>query len=132
MTFGDVLRKEAYKLIEADESKKSDKAFWIILRDIAAKDIKELYPHKVDSSEAVPLYYEILKENIDYIPTHYRARIPSNGHERYRVLVRNLFTSNAFHNDGLANQPGINARKEINQEKKGERVVYQGEKRNVD
>ena len=63
-------------------------------------------------------------ENIEHIPLYFRERLPSNNQERFRVIIRNLFSSNAFHPDGLANQEGIYAYKEVNESKKGERIVY--------
>ena len=61
-----------------------------------------------------------------FIPPYFRERLRSNHQERFRVINRNMWTSNAFHPDGLANQPQINAYKEINPERKGEKIVYQG------
>jgi hypothetical protein len=55
--------------------------------------------------------------------------LPSNKQKRYRVINRNLFSSNAFHADGLANHDYIEAYKEINADKKGERIVYKGVRR---
>lgn len=127
MAFGDVLRKKVYKLSEASKNKMSPNAFWIILRDIAKEDIIKLYPSSVDSDTAVPIYYQILLENSEMIPEYYKEKLASNNQERFRVINRNMFTSNAFHPDGLANQNGIVAHKEINESKKGERIVYQGE-----
>ena len=60
-----------------------------------------------------------------YIPDYFQETLSSNHQERFRVIIRNLFSSNAFHPDGLANQPGIYAYKEINQYKKGKRIVFQ-------
>ena len=40
---------------------------------------------------------------------------------------RNVWSSNAFHPDGLAHQKGIIAYKEINENKKGSRIVYKGD-----
>lgn len=124
---GDVLKKRVQELSRASSSKNGDDAFWVILRDIAREEIISLYPQKVDSDIIVPLYYEILKENAMYIPEEFREKLPSNNQEKFRVKNRNLFTSNAFHPDGLANQDGIIAYKEINPSKKGYRIIYQGD-----
>lgn len=94
--FGDVLRKKAYLLASATIKKTGENAFWVILRDIAVEDIKACYPDKVDSVNAVPLYYSILKENERYIPAEFLEKMESNGQEKYRVKNRNMWTSNAF------------------------------------
>ncbi len=120
--FGDVLRKNIDRLQKATK-----KDFWIILRDIAVEDIKAIKPEKVDSDNAVPIYYEILKINKEKIPIYFQERLASNDQERFRVINRNIWTSNAFHSDGLANQSGISAIKRINENKKGERIIYKGE-----
>jgi hypothetical protein len=125
--FGDVLRRKAYLLATASGNKLSDNAFWVILRNIAVEDIKACYPDKVDSVNAVPLYYSILKENIQYIPQEYIEKMPSNNQEKFRVKNRNMWTSNAFHPEGLANQPGIIAERTINENRKGDRIIYQGD-----
>ena len=120
---GDVLKRNLYKLSYASERKVGDDAFWVILRNIAVEEIIE-YEDYVDSDIMIPLYYQILSDNLKYIPMYFRERLPSNNQERFRVAIRNLFSSNAFHCAGLANQEGIFAYKEVNEAKKGERVVY--------
>lgn len=124
---GEVLKSRLSELSLASTNKLGKDAFWIILRDIAKDEIIALYPRKVDSDTIVPAYYEILSSNLDYIPEYFQEKLDSNNQERFRVINRNLFTSNAFHPDGLANQEGIIAYKEINEDKKGERIVYQGD-----
>lgn len=126
MAVGDVLKRRIDELSFASENKLGQDAFWIILRDIAVEEIQELYPGKVDSDTIVPIYYDILSSNLDSIPYYFQEKLPSNNQERFRVINRNMFTSNAFHPDGLANQKGIRAYKEINESKKGERIIYQG------
>ena len=120
---GDVLIRNIHKLRYTSEKKSSDDAFWIVLRDIAVEEIIE-YGESVDSDTIIPIYYKIIHERLEYIPIYYREKLPSNNQERYRVIIRNLFSSNAFNPDGLANQEGIVAYKEINELKKGERIVY--------
>lgn len=120
---GDVLKREMWRLRYASEKKVGDDAFWIILRNIAVDEIIE-YGDYIDSDTIIPIYYEIMCENIEHIPLYFRERLPSNNQERFRVIIRNLFSSNAFHPDGLANQEGIYAYKEVNESKKGERIVY--------
>ncbi len=120
---GDILKRNIWKLGYASEKKVGDGAFWVILRDIAVKEIIE-YGDFIDSDTIIPIYYEIMCENIEHIPLYFRERLPSNNQERFRVIIRNLFSSNAFHPDGLANQEGIYAYKEVNESKKGERIVY--------
>ena len=121
---GDILKRRVNSLAHASERKNKPDAFWIILRDIARDEIiANVAP--VDSDIIIPLYYDILCENLCYIPAYFQETLPSNHQERFRVIVRNLFSSNAFHSDGLANQPGIFAYKEVNESKKGERIVFQ-------
>lgn len=126
MIFGDYLKSHLYLLTDASLKKVGSDAFWEILKQIAVKDILGIYPRKVDSDTAVPIYYDILSSNKDKFPSYFSEKLPSNHQERFRVINRNLFTSNAFHTNGLANQKEIYAYKEINESKKGERIVYQG------
>ncbi len=128
MAFGDVLRRSMHQLSDASENKCANDAFWIILRDIAVQEVLAVYPSKVDSDIAVEVYYNILCDNIALIPPYFCEKLHSNKQERFRVINRNMWTSNAFHPEGLANQPQISAYKEINPDRKGERIVYQGVK----
>lgn len=128
MAFGDVLKRNMHQLSNASENKCANDAFWIILRDIAVQEILEICPSKVDSDIAVDVYYNILCNNLALIPPYFREKLHSNKQERFRVINRNMWTSNAFHLEGLANQPQINAYKEINPDRKGEKIVYQGVK----
>lgn len=121
---GDVLKREIHNLQYSSSKKVGPDAFWIILRNIAVKEIIE-YGGPIDSDTIIPLYYEIMCQNLNFIPEYFQEVLPSNNQERYRVIIRNLFSSNAFHPDGLANQKGIYAYKEINEFKKGDRIVYQ-------
>lgn len=131
MAFGDYLREHIYLLQDASVKKVGSDAFWEILKRIAVQEILRVFPMRVDSDTAVPIYYEILSENEDQFPPYFSEKLSSNNQERYRVINRNLWTSNAFHPDGLANQKEISAYKEINENKKGERIVYQGVKEYV-
>lgn len=131
MAFGDYLREHIYLLQDASVKKVGSDAFWEILKRIAVQEILRVFPMRVDSDTAVPIYYEILSENEDQFPPYFSEKLSSNNQERYRVINRNLWTSNAFHPDGLANQKEISAYKEINENKKGERIVYQGVKKYV-
>lgn len=126
MAFGEVLKKNIHLLSNASENKYASDAFWIILRDIAVQEILAIYPSKVDSDIAVEIYYNILCDNITLLPSHFKEKLSSNKQERFRVINRNMWTSNAFHPDGLANQPQISAYKEMNQIRKGDKIVYQG------
>ena len=126
MAFGDYLRRNIYLLKNASRKKVGPDAFWEILRSIAVQDILSIYPAKIDSDTAIPIYYQILDENKDKIPPYFLEKLSSNHQERYRVINRNLWSSNAFHPNGLANQKEILAYKEINEDKKGERIVYLG------
>ena len=126
MAFGDYLRNHIDLLSKASIKKVGSNAFWKILQEIAVHEILELYPQKVDSDVAVPVYYQILKENEDIFNNFFKEKIPSNNQERYRVLNRNMWTSNALHLDGIANRKEIKAVKIINEERKGRRIIYQG------
>lgn len=121
---GDVLKREIHNLQFSSPKKVGPDAFWIILRNIAVEEIIE-YGDPIDSDTIIPLYYEIMSQNLNFIPEYFQKVLPSNNQERYRVIIRNLFSNNAFHPDGLANQEGINAYREINEFKKGDRIVYQ-------
>ena len=121
---GDVLKRNLNKLRYASLKKIGKDAFWVLLRDIAVEEIIE-YNGPIDSDTIIPLYYSILCDNLKYVPLYFQEILPSNKQERFRVIIRNLFSSNAFHPDGLANQAGIYAYREVNEMKKGERIVYQ-------
>lgn len=123
---GDVLRKNIGLLSQASTKSRKKNAFWVILRDIAVQEIIE-YGQPIDSDIIIPLYYDIICEHIDVIPNYFTEILPSNNQERFRVIIRNLFSTNAFHPDGLANQDGIYAYKETNENRNGERTVYQKE-----
>lgn len=124
--FGDVLKQKAYLLKDSSLNKMANNAFWKVLRDIATEDIINYYPEKVDSINAIQIYYSILKENEQFIPNYLCEEVPSNGQERYRIINRNLWSSNAFHTDGLANQKGIIAEKKLNTNRSGYRILYGG------
>lgn len=121
---GDVLKRRIHSLTNTTDRRTGSNAFWIVLRDIARDEIIE-HKYPVDSDIIIPIYYNILCENLMYVPDHFKETLPSNGQRRFWVTIRNIFSSNSFHRAGLANQPGIVAYKEINEHKKGERVVYQ-------
>lgn len=122
---GDVLKRRLHELSKASNKKVGKDAFWVILRDIAREEIIALSPQRISSDQIVPVYYEILQENEDMIPPYFLEKL-NNNQERYRVTNRNLFTSNAFNPDGLANQDGIDAIKDINPYKKGYKIIYKG------
>ena len=46
--FVEELKNNLYKLSSAENSKASPNSFWVILRNIAVKDIKSIYPEKVE------------------------------------------------------------------------------------
>lgn len=119
---GDVLEKNIKKLSQANKT--GNNKFWIILRDIAKEEIIS-YGEKVDSDIIVSIYYKIMCQNLEYIPDYFKGTMPSNGQERFRVICRNIFTSNAFHSAGLAKQDGIKAYKIDNPHKKGKKIVFQ-------
>ena len=120
---GDVLKREIDKLRYASKNKDDENAFWIILRDIATSEIIE-YDDLIDSDTIIPIYYQIICENIEKIPQYFCEKLPSNNQERFRIIIRNLFSSNAFNSNGLAKQNGISAYKTTNESKKGDRIVY--------
>ena len=121
---GDVLKKEMYRLKNCSTKKNGKDAFWIVLRDIAVKEIIE-YGYPIDSNVIIEAYYDILSSNLQFIPEYFQQTLKSNKQERFRVINRNLFSSNSFHPDGLANQPGIKAIKRVNPDKKGYKVIYE-------
>lgn len=120
---GDVLKRNLYKLSKTSIRKSDQNAFWKILQEIAKEEIIE-YGDYIDSGIIIPIYYDILLKNINFIPYYYQNKLPSNNQERFRVIIRNIFSSNAFHTDGLASQKGIVAYKELNEDKKGYRIVF--------
>ena len=128
MGFGDILKSNLHRFRNVTSSRSCETPFWMIIRDIAAQEILAVAPSKVDSDIAVEIFYQILKENEDMLPTYYRAKLKSNNQERFRVINRNVWTSNAFHPDGLARQNGIKAFKELNPSRKGRKIIYQGDK----
>ncbi len=132
MSFGDVLKKRIRELSDASVNKKSDDTFWIKLRNIAVEEINMIYPDEIDSSIAVEIYYEILNDNVDFLPEYYREKLKSNNQERFRVLNRNMWTSNAYHPDGLANQKYVHSKKLINSNRVGRKIIYLGDKDYVD
>ena len=122
--FGDYLRTHIDILSNATLKKVGDNCFWKLLQSIAVNEIKSVYPDSVDSDIAVPIYYKILKDNKDKFDPYFSVVLDSNKQERFRVINRNLWTSNAFHPDGLANHKGIIANKSINEAKKGYRIIF--------
>lgn len=129
MAFGDCLKQKLSngEFLDCDKNKKSNNTFWVKLRNVAVEDIKNCYPQKIDSSTAIRIYYTILFENMDFLPDYICEVIPSNKQERFRVANRNLFSSNAFHPDGLANQKGILAVRNDSLNRKGEKIIFQWE-----
>lgn len=130
MAFGDCLIDKLKKgvFLNCEGKKTSKNAFWIVLRDCAAEDIIACAPEQVDSHIAVSVYYAILTEYIDYLPYFICEITPSNGQEKYRVANRNMFTSNTFHTEGLANQPGITAQEIPNEKRRGSKIVFTGKR----
>lgn len=120
---GDELRKNIFLFANAETNKNGKNAFWKILKDIAIKEIIN-YQRKIDSDTIIPIYYKIMRENLKSIPEYFRQIIPSNKQERFRVIIRNVFSSNAFNSDGLANCKNIIAFREVNESKKGNRIIY--------
>lgn len=131
MAFGDVLRNKIQVLRSASDNSRSEKAFWVLLRDIAIEDICDMYPKAIDSDIAIPIYYAILVENLDKIPRRFKQKLKSNGQERFRVILRNIFSSNALHANGIGGSKLIEVRKEINETRNGYRVRFR-RKDNVD
>lgn len=125
--FGDVLKqklRDGLFLKTIDTKKNVEGAFWLVLRNTAIEDLKEYAPQAIDSNNAVAIYYDILSENMEFLPTFACEVLPSNKQERFRVINRNMFTSNAFHKEGIANQPNISPTVENNDDRKGARIKY--------
>lgn len=127
MAFGDCLKKKLFAniFLSCEDKKTSQNAFWVVLRNAAVEDIRNIYPQKIDSDRAVSIYYTILSNNMDYLPDFVCVVLPSNGQERFRVINRNMFTSNSFHLSGLANHPNIIAKRVDNDNRKGEKIIFQ-------
>ncbi len=117
--FGDILKKNIYRLKNASLKKNSKNAFWRILMEIAVEELKEYSPNKVDSGYATEIYYEILKKNEYSLPNYFKEKNKSNNQERYRVSNRNLWSSNSRNSNGLSNQLCISAERKMNEEKHG-------------
>jgi hypothetical protein len=126
MAFGDYLKLNLNQLKSSETKKSSKYSFWYLVKGFAHTDIINILPNSVDSDIAIAIYYSILKENEAFIPKHFKEKLKSNKQERYRVIVRNIFSSNAFHREGLGNMPGIEAKKELNLYKKGYKIVFRG------
>lgn len=128
--FGDILEKNIYRFKNASSKKNSKDAFWIILRDIAIEELKEYSPNEIDSGYATEIYYKILNKHETYLPEHFKEKIKSNNQERYRVINRNLWSSNNNNSNGLCKQPGVCAKSKMNEDKSGYKTVYswRGEK----
>lgn len=109
--FGDILKKNLYKLKEANK-----KNFYKILIDLACEDLKK-HKQPVSSDVGTKIYYKILKENKHYILNYFHEKL-KNGQERFRVINRNIWSSNSKNKNGLTN------RKNIHSEKKGKTLIY--------
>lgn len=127
MNFGNVLIRRIEELHNVSINKKSADSFWIKLRNIAVEEINQVYPKKVDSNLAIEIYFSILSTHSENIPDYYKEKLKSNNQERFRVINRNLWSSNAFHKDGLANQKYIHAIKQTNRGRTGNKIIYVGD-----
>ena len=123
---GDILKGRILEIRNAGDGrgKKDGIKLWQILKKIALEEIKSLAPDRVSSNDIIPVYYNIILENQNLLSDYYREVLPSNKQERFRVVIRNLFVTNAFHPDGLANSKGVKAVKVVNSDRRGCRVVY--------
>ncbi len=124
---GDVLKRRICEVSDAKGGRgiKDGKKLWQILKDIAIEEIRLLSNERISSNDIIPVYYQILKENQNMLSPYYIEVLPSNKQERFRVVIRNLFVTNAFHVDGLANVKGIKAVRVVNSNRRGCRVIYQ-------
>ena len=102
--FGDILKENIDKLEKADK-----KNFYKILIILAFEDIKK-YGRKVSSNAAIKEYFDILNENKHRFLAYFREI--KSGQERFRIINRNIWISNAYNHDGLANHKNIKATKE--------------------
>lgn len=123
---GDVLKKNLDKVQNSIDARRGHNAFCEVIKRIAIEEINALYPEKVDSDVIVEIYYKILLENIECVPISMRNLSSSNDQYRFRISVRNIFTSNASHANGLANCPYLKVVKIVNEDRKGRRYSYQG------
>ncbi|UUD37113.1 Uncharacterised protein [Mycoplasmopsis californica] len=120
---GDVLKRELSLLLNTSKNKNAKNAFWRLIRDIAVQDIKE-FAKPIDSQTLIDCYYKILNSNLSYIPSYFQETLKSNKQKRYRVILRNIFTSNANHKDGLIHQKGIEYKTEHNLVRAGKKIIY--------
>lgn len=123
MALGDILKAKFNLITNSSKCRNDDNAFWKVVRDIAREEILNCN-QPIDSDVFVGCYYFIMKQNEEKIPEYFRQIIPSSKQERYRNVTRNVLTSNAFHKDGLAMQPGIKTKRSINFSRKGNRITY--------
>lgn len=123
---GDVLKERLNEVRHSEDKRKGDSSFCEVIKRIAVEEINELYPERIDSDVIIEVYYKILSQHKDYIPTSLLEITPSNGQERFRNAVRNIFTSNAYHTNGLANNPNLKVVKVVNENRKGRRYSYKG------
>lgn len=129
---GDVLKNNLDKIKKSNDARHGNDAFCEVIKRIAIEEINALYPKKVDSDVIIEIYYKILLENIECVPLSMRKNVPSSKQHRFRIAIRNIFTSNAYHSNGLANSPYLKAVKKVNENRKGRRYSYQGVENYVD
>ena len=80
MAFGDCLKRELVEgtFLKCEDKKTSNNAFWVLLRDTAVKDLRAYAPKKIDSGIAISIYYEILSNNTQYLPSFICTTLNSN------------------------------------------------------
>ena len=122
---GDILKGRLNEVKKSIDSSRGQNAFCEVIKKIAIDEINALYPQKIDSNIIVETYYKILLDNMGYIPVPLKE-LSANGQYRFRISVRNVFTSNANHSNGLANSPYLNVKRIVNDNRKGRRYSYQG------
>ncbi len=125
---GDILISRLNEVKQSKDKRSGNDAFCEVIKRIAIDEINAIYPKKIDSDIIVEVYYNILLNNLDYIPASLKKLSPSNGQYRFRIAVRNIFTSNSDHSNGLSNNSKLHTVKIVNDARKGKHYTYQGVK----
>lgn len=92
-----------------DSIKNTGKDFYIFLKECFICDLilnynKTNANHIYWSNEIIPIYYEILKENETFLPEETLEINDSTQQKKYRIINRNIFSSNSDNKNGLQNR----------------------------
>ena len=75
---------------------------------------------EVISNDVIPLYFDILKNNEGKLNEQLTKELKSNNQKRYRVIIRNIFTSNSENTEGLQNRVELAASRTSNPTRKNQ------------